>query len=62
MAIEQQHTLQAAEDAIKAGNTQEGERILKQIMETTTGEWGAGGLALPKRSLVLLQAKSQKRC
>jgi hypothetical protein len=38
MAIEQQPTLQQAEDAIKAGNNSEGERILKQIMEGMTGE------------------------
>jgi hypothetical protein len=38
MAIEQQPTLQQAEDAIKSGNNAEGERILKQIMDEKNGK------------------------
>lgn len=39
MAVEQNATLQDAETALKAGKNSEGERILKQILETGEGEF-----------------------
>lgn len=38
MAVEQNLTLQEAETAIKAGRISEGERILKQILESSEGK------------------------
>lgn len=63
MAIEQQPTLQAAEDAIKAGKAQQGENILKQILETTDGEFDAGskGLLVRSSNCCVVQARKQKR-
>jgi hypothetical protein len=39
MAVEQIPTLQDAEAAIKAGRNSEGERMLKQILESSEGEY-----------------------